>query len=458
MPRKVLVIGLDSAPPELVFDEYAPLLPNLSKLREAGAWGPLRTIDPPITVPAWACMMTSRNPGHLGIYGFRNRKDHTYEGLSFVSSRSVRPPAVWDIASDAGKKCAVVGVPPSYPPLPLNGWRVSCFLTPSTDNDYTYPAELKDELRREVGEYILDVTNFRSEDKTRILRDIYAMTARRFDVAEHLMTTREWDYFMMVDMGPDRIQHGFWKYMDPAHPKHEPGNELRHSIRDYYQFVDDQVGRLLERTPDDCTVLVVSDHGAQRMHGGICINEWLRREGFLALLEEPSGPTPFAKCKIDWSRTRAWGDGGYYGRLFLNVKDREPNGIVDPGAYEDTRAELIEKLEALGDEEGRPIGTKVHRPEDLYPETNGVAPDLIVYFGDLTWRSVGQMGTGEIHTFENDTGPDDANHSRNGILLEVGDGLRGEVKGATVVDIGPTVLGLLGLDPPPGSEGRVLSN
>src|SRR3954452_16312974 len=126
---KVIVIGLDSAPPELVFDEFAPLLPNITKLRNGGVSGPLRTIEPPITVPAWACMMTSRSPGHLGIYGFRNRKDHTYDGLSFVSSRSVTDAAVWDVLSEAGKKSAVVGVPPSYPPQPLNGWRVSCFLT-----------------------------------------------------------------------------------------------------------------------------------------------------------------------------------------------------------------------------------------------------------------------------------------------------------------------------------------
>src|SRR5256714_7800720 len=149
------------------------------------------------------------------------------------------------------------------------------------------------------------------------------------------------------------------------------------------------------------------------------------------MTEPLQGRTPIAKAPIDWKRTVAWGDGGYYGRLFLNVRGREPNGSVDPGAYDDLRTELIEKLEKLGDEEGRPIGTRVHRPEELYPEQNGVAPDLIVYFGDLTWRSVGQMGTGQIHTFENDTGPDDANHARNGIVISAGDGPSGAISGAS---------------------------
>lgn len=456
MAPKVLVIGLDSAPPELVFGKFSSILPNISRLAANGAWGRMRTVDPPITVPAWACMMTSRNPGHMGIYGFRNRKDHTYNGLSFVSSHSVQAPAVWDVASAASRRSIVVGVPPAYPPLPLRGWRVSCFLAPSTQKDYTFPLELKPELEREVGPYILDVTNFRSEDKTRILRDIYKMTTRRFEVAEYLMTTRDWDFSMVVDMGPDRIQHGFWKYMDPQHPKHEPGNPLQNAIRDYYEFVDGWVGRLLERAPDDCVVLVVSDHGAQPMQGGICINEWLRKEGYLVLAEEPRGPTPFAQCQVDWSRTKAWGDGGYYARLFLNVCGREPHGIIDPGAYEDLRTELIEKLEALDDEQGRSIGTRAHRPEDLYPETQGVPPDLLVYFGDLTWRSVGQLGTGEIHTFENDTGPDDANHSREGIFIASGAGIKGELTGLSVVDVGPTLLALQGLDPPPEIEGKCL--
>jgi predicted AlkP superfamily phosphohydrolase/phosphomutase len=453
---RVIVIGLDSAPPELVFDEFAPLLPNLSKLRAEGASAPLRTIEPPITVPAWACMMTSRTPGQLGIYGFRNRKDHTYEGLSFATANAIKDKAVWDVAGDAGLKSVVVGVPPSYPTAPINGCRVGCFLTPSVENDFTWPRELKDELRREVGEYILDVTNFRSDDKERILRDIHALSARRFQYTEYLMATQEWDFLMMVDMGPDRIQHGFWKYMDPQHPKHEPGNPLKNAIRDYYVQVDQQVGHLLERAPDDAVVLVVSDHGAQRMHGGICLNEWLKQRGYLVLEEEPDGPTPFAKVKVDWSRTTAWGDGGYYGRLFLNVAGREPQGLIDPANYESVRGELIRELEALGDEQGRPIGTRVHRPEDLYGEVNGVAPDLIVYFGDLTWRSVGQMGTGEIHTFENDTGPDDANHARYGIFMQAGAPV-GDLSSANVLDVGPTVLSLLGVDALPNAQGHPLA-
>ena len=128
-------------------------------------------------------------------------------------------------------------------------------------------------------------------------------------------------------------------------------------------------------------------------------------------------PTPIGKVAIDWSRTTAWGDGGYYGRCFMNVRGREPEGTVDPADYERVLSELIAGIEAITDERGTPIGSRAFRPEDIYRDVRGVAPDLIVYFGDLRWRSVGAVGMPGIHTFENDTGPDEANHDWYGIFV-----------------------------------------
>ena len=104
--------------------------------------------------------------------------------------------------------------------------------------------------------------------------------------------------------------------------------------------------------PDDAHVIVVSDHGAQCMEGGIALNEWLIQQGYLVLHEPPAGPSRLEALKIDWSRTTAWGSGGYYGRLFLNVKGREPQGLIAPEDYEATRDRLIAELEALGDPAG----------------------------------------------------------------------------------------------------------
>jgi predicted AlkP superfamily phosphohydrolase/phosphomutase len=140
------------------------------------------------------------------------------------------------------------------------------------------------------------------------------------------------------------------------------------------------------------------------------------------------------------------------------VKDREPEGIVDPADYHRVREELAAKLEALPDDEGRPMGTLVYRPEDVYPDVRGVAPDLIVYFGDLAWRSVGTVGTGGVYTFENDTGPDGANHAERGVFMMAGAPALapGRQEGLRLVDVGPTILDLYGVEAPQGVAGRSL--
>jgi predicted AlkP superfamily phosphohydrolase/phosphomutase len=455
---KLLIVGLDSATPSLVFDRWRDQLPTLRGLMERGAWGRMLSTNPPITVPAWTAMMSSRDPGELGFYGFRNRKDHSYDGYAFANSALVKYPRLWDWLGQAGKHCVVLGVPQTYPPTPVNGEMVTCFLTPSTKAQYTHPPELKAEVETVTDGYVLDVDDFRTPDKTNLLRRCYEKTDKHLALAKHLLRTRPWDFFMLVEMGVDRMHHGFWSYMDPEHHKFEKGNPFESAMLDYYKHVDRQLAELLALCPPDTLVLVVSDHGARRMDGGICFNEWLIREGYLTLAEPVTKPTPIGKVKIDWAKTKAWGDGGYYGRCFMNVRGREPSGTIDPADYENVRSELIAKIEAITDPQGRNIGSKVYKPQDVYRQVNGVAPDLIVYFGNLAWRSVGAVGMGGIHTFENDTGPDEANHDWYGMFILTTNGapapLTGRQEGVTIYDVAPTLLKLLGQPIPDGLAGR----
>jgi predicted AlkP superfamily phosphohydrolase/phosphomutase len=337
---------------------------------------------------------------------------------------------------------------------------VGDFLTPDTNSEYTHPSEFKNEIARVVGEYMLDVRDFRSDNKANILRDIHDMTEKRFKLAAHLLGKEAWDFFMMVEIGVDRIHHAFWGYMDECNRKYEAGNSFENAIFDYYRFIDAKLGELLQFADKDTTVLVVSDHGAQNMQGSVCVNEWLIREGYLSLLEPPPKvPVPLAKLKIDWANTRAWGDGGYYSRIFLNVAGREPQGIVKGDEYEHLRSELIERLEAMPDDKGIPLGTKVFKPEQLYKIRRGMAPDLLAYFGNLAWRSAGTVGSGSIYSFENDTGPDDANHSPHGIFIAKPAGNltgSGKLEGLNIQDIAPTILHLFGSPIPDEMEGKVI--
>jgi predicted AlkP superfamily phosphohydrolase/phosphomutase len=455
--RKLLVIGLDCAAPELVFEKFRDQLPNVRKLMEHGAYARMRSCDPPITIPAWMVMMTSKNPGRLGLYGFRHRKGHSYTDGWIANSLSIKEEKLWDILSKNGRRVCIVGVPPSYPPMPVNGDLISCFITPDSSREYTYPHELKNEIEKLIGPYPFDV-EFRTNQRDVLLKDLHDMTEKHFLVIEHLLTTRQWDFFMFVEIGLDRVHHAFWKFFDKDHPKYVPGNPYESAVLDYYKTLDEHIGKLLRLISSDTAVVVVSDHGAKSMRGAFCINEWLIREGYLVLKERPSGIVDLDKAMVDWSRTKAWGWGGYYARVFFNVKDREPEGVIDPGDFEKERNELARKLKNIRDSNGRRMETYVHKPEDLYPISIGDRPDLMVYFDDLFWRSAGTLGHNQLYLSENDTGPDDAVHAKHGIfiLYDPNSNPTGQIPDVSILDIAPTLLQKMGLPSPLSMEGKPL--
>jgi predicted AlkP superfamily phosphohydrolase/phosphomutase len=455
--KKILVLGLDCAAPEILLEDER--LVNFRRLMAAGCYGPLESVIPPITVPAWMCLSTSQDPGSLGVYGFRNRVDHSYTGLGIVNSRSIDAVAVWDQVAREGGQAILVGVPPGFPPRKVHGMTVGCFLTPDTDKGvFTHPPELSDEIRGLVGHYPTDVKGFRSEDKAWLRDQIFEMSRTQWTVVRHLMTTKPWEYFHFVDIGLDRVHHGFWKYHDPLHVLHEPDSPFKDVIRNYYLHLDEEIGKTLELVDDNTAVVVVSDHGARRLDGGFCVNEWLIQQGLLVLNSYPDTVTPFGKLDVNWAKTRVWSEGGYYARVFLNVKGREPEGVIEPRDYEAFRDEMKALFEATTNQQGKPLGTLVFKPEEIYHQVRNVAPDLIVHFGALAWRSIGGVGYPTVHVLENDTGPDDCNHAQFGAFIIAAPELEGagEVKGVKLLDIMPTMLELAGRDVPPSMQGRSL--
>lgn len=462
---KICIIGLDCLEPTLV-DRWLVDLPTFARLRALARWGRMRSCTPPITVPAWSCMMSGLDPGSLGIYGFRNRTGYDYGALGFATSEWVKAPRLWDLVEERGGRSVVLGVPGTYPVRAVRGAMVGDFMTPSLESAWAHPPELKDEIRTWLGgeDYLFDVADFRSADRGRILAEIHTMTRRRFAVARELMRRERPEFFAMVEIGSDRIHHGFWHYMDAAHRKHEPGHEFEGAIRDYYKMLDGEVAALLAEVDlRETMVLLVSDHGGQRLDGGICVNDWLRREGLLVLKRpepEPEPGTPLAKCAVDWSRTVAWGEGGYYARIFLNVRGREPEGIVEPRDYERTRGEIAHRLARIPDDRGGALATVSHRPQQIYPRVEGIAPDLITIFGGLHWRAVGTLGWPTLHLLENDTGPDEANHAEYGFfqLYVPGQAAGAGAEDIDILDIAPTLLAHAGMPVPGYMTGRLVGS
>jgi len=455
--RKVLIAGLDCAPPGLVFGAGAKL-PVLDNLRQKSMWGNLRSCDPPITIPAWMVMSTGLDPGRLGLYGFRHRTGYSYKDMWIANSRAVRARKMWDYIGENGGQSAVVSVPPSYPPYPVQGNLISCFVTPpGTDKDYTYPASLKSEIEERFGRYIFDVV-FRTENRDEILKGLYDMAERRFEVMRWLAGAKPWDLFMFVEIGVDRIHHAFWKFMDPEHHLYQPGNKYENAIKDYYLYLDGKLGELLSGLDDETAVLVVSDHGAKRMKGCFCINDWLIEKGWLKVKERPTTPKKFEDLEVDWAKTRAWAWGGYYARIFLNVEGREPRGSIAPEDYERVRDELAAEIMNIRGPAGEEWATRIIKPQEHYEVLEGDYPDMMVYFDDLYWRSAGTLGYGTMYLPENDTGPDDAVHDYDGIyiLYDPVSRVRGR-RDSSIIDIAPTVLDMMGIPAGEGMKGKVIT-
>lgn len=443
---RLLLIGLDCAAPKLVFDRYRASLPNLAKLMEAGIWGPLRSTEPPITVPAWACMLSGRDPGELGLYGFRQRVRGSYE-LRLASTQDLRERTVFDRLGEAGHHVCSLFVPPGYPPRSVRGEAVSCFLTPDANHPHTHPLELASELAARFGAYEPDVDEYRTDDLVNLREALVRQCTQRFDIAEYLLRSRRPDFLAMVDISLDRFHHAFWRHFDADDPRHDPRGPHANAGLDYYQLLDRQVGRLLAAAPSDTRVIVASDHGARPLLGGICINEWLVERGYLVLRARPDHVTPFSKLDIDWSRTRAWGEGGYHARVCLNVAGREPEGCVTAAELPALRATLARELEGLRGPRGEQLAQRVVIPELAYRAVRGFPPDLLVFFDDLNYRALGSVGHGSVYSRDNDTGPDSCNHDWNGMFVFAGPGVPalGEQTGLQLYDVAQTILGTFGL-------------
>lgn len=455
MPRRVMLIGLDCVPPGLAFDRYRAHMPHLTALCARGAHARLRSTVPPITVPAWTAMVSGRDPGELGLYGFRKREPASY-ALSMATSRDVAGvDRVWDVLARAGLRSSVIGVPPSYPPQRVHGELVSCFLTPGADDPHTFPAPLAGELAARFGAYIPDV-EVRTRARDGLLAELAAMTRQHFAIARHLWTSREPDFLMLVEIGPDRLHHAFYADIDPDHPEHDPTGPFRGVGEAYYALLDAELGKLVALADDDTAVLVASDHGARPLRSAFRINEWLIAEGLLVLKDVPSEPMPLRPELVDWSRTRAWAEGGYYARVFLNVRGREPEGCVEPAEAPALTTKLADALRSVRGADGASWRNLIETPATLYRAVRGVAPDLLAIFDELNVRPIATVGTGVLHTPRDDRDADACNHDMYGIFACAGAGVgaRGVLADCAIQDVGVSVLSLFGLTPPADWLGR----
>ncbi|MEW5987345.1 MAG: alkaline phosphatase family protein [Chloroflexota bacterium] len=502
--RKAFVIGLDGATWDLLLPwAEAGHLPTLARLLKTGAYGRLATTIPPVSASAWVSFATGANPGRHGVFDFVFPKPGTTEiGVSNVNSRGAPP--FWETVEAAGGQVGLVNVPLTYPPQPHQGFTVCGFLAPNQASAYTYPAELKEEIRQSVGPFPLhEFEGNRSRHVGRFLEDMLRFERERLAAVVHLLRNKPWDLFVYVLKTTDTVQHEIWHLLDPQHPRHDPdaAAEFTPAILRYYQEVDGLVARLMAEAPPDTFVLLMSDHGGGPFHKFFHVNNWLVAQGWLHFRRTPwslvkrllfrVGVTPVNTLRVvnllrlgrvrksvkrgrgrgllrrlflsfddvDWSRTKAFAVGNF-GQIYLNVKGQRPQGTVTPGQeYERLRQQIIEAALALRDPEtGEAVIRAAYRREEIYHGPRlALAPDIILHTDRAKYVSFGHADFGSNRLLEPSIGQT-GHHQMDGIVLLHGPGVApGELNGANIMDVAPTVLYALDLPIPAAMDGRPLT-
>ncbi|MEK6868872.1 MAG: alkaline phosphatase family protein [Nanoarchaeota archaeon] len=454
---RVFVFGIDGMPPELVFSEYLDELPTIKKLMENGIYGKLRSTIPPSTILAWSAFASGYDPGQLGVYSYTYRVNSSLDEKKLVNSTCVKKDLIWDVLSKHGKKCIVLNVPLTYPAKKINGIMVTDFLTPDFESDCTYPKEFKQEIRDVLEEdYMFDVSGFvgyKAIPPKELLKLVYKMTDMQIKLALHLLKNEEWDFFMSVFIGSDRLHHMMWKYTDKSHPEYSEDPELRNSIKDYYKYLDSKLAEFLKFPGNDATIIVSSDHGMVKTKGRINLSDWLIKEGYLVLKEKfreelKNKISPLKLSEVDWSKTKAYSVGAYQGRIYINRKKRDPYGIVDDEEYEFLREELKEKILKIPDVNGKKIDNAVFKPEDIYDSFDSESPDLIVFFDGLAWGVNPDIGHDSIYSERTLAGADSAGHALYGSFIMSGNKVtnHGKIEEINILDVAPTMYEILGIE------------
>jgi predicted AlkP superfamily phosphohydrolase/phosphomutase len=502
-PEKIMIIGLDGVPLGII-RRWAKggYLPTLGRLMATGVVGDLRSTIPPTSGPSWSSFVTGMNPGKTNIYDFLYRREGTYT-LPPVNAARRRGTTIWRLLSDAGRRLGVLNLPMSYPVERVNGFMISGWMTPYTAQDYIHPVSLGSELRRAVGNYrIYPTETFSESRKESFLEASYELLEMRTKTALYLASTKPWDVFMAVVFDTDRVLHQMWHYLDPDHPWRTDHEDKEWVVRDYFTKVDESIARLLEHTDEETLVIVLSDHGMGRADNFIVLNNWLLESGFMRLKRNPwtlakelmfrsgfslrnvhnvvdrMGLASSAEYKagyfvdhllklaflsfqdVDWRKSKAYSFGRHLGSVYINLKGREPQGAVEPGAqYEAVRDEIEQAAYDFRDPQtGRKLIGRVLRREEIYsgPYLHN-APDLTLLPAEPTDIFFGLADFGHRKTVDT-VYRYSGMHRDYGMLIMRGPGIRSgaEIEGAAIYDVAPTVLHSMGLPIPSDMDGRVL--
>ncbi len=503
--KKVVVIGLDGA----TLDVIQPLvrkgrLPNLANFMERGVCGELRSTTHPITPQAWTSFMTGKKAGKHGIFDFSRRRKGTYE-IEFVNASRRTAESIFSILSKRGKRVGAIAIPFSFPPEEVNGFMLSGMDAPGEDSRAVYPPAVYDDIKKSFGHYHIHLASpvGRKIDEAKFWNDIRTEDENRTDISRYLMKKHSCDLFMTVFNNTDRVAH---QHLDEAvYNRIQNGTpeQSEDLLVKTYENTDAHLGQIMADLDENTTVIIMSDHGSGPIKRIFHLNRWLEQNGFLSYFSKRVSPvkaavkrarflakrflprsaknfieTQFGGVRdkvesmlsfadIDWEKTRAYGF-GMYGNIYINLKGREPKGIVASGdEYEALRDEIITKLERLKDpDSGEQIIERVYKREELYegPHVQD-APDLLIGWNDYAYYTSVSVGKEADEVFGPPMNIDCSEykhvgtHRLNGTFMALGNHIREgvSVSGAEICDVAPTILCLLDEPIPDDMDGKVLT-
>jgi len=498
--RRVLVVGFDGAPLGLVNRLVQERrMPTLGGFAAKGVQGPLRSTLPPQSLPAWPSFATGMNPGKHGIYSFFKLEPGRYDIRPF-RSEDIRGMAIWDYLSSLGHRSILVNVPLTYPPYEIKGAMVSGFPAPpgppEGDELRCFPESLAEELRAIAPRYKVDPQAGPRPKDDKLLAIINQVLEQRAKVVLHLLKDESWELFIVVFTCSDRIEHSFWRHIDPHHPASTPEGRRRYgtAIDDFYQALDDILGSMLKIVGDSTTTIVLSDHGhtSQIAHVGVNqllaevgaldysrihyrltkdgLQDTLASLGLLRLAKKmiPKRVRSAIPLGIDFSKATAY---CYrFGAININLEGRDPQGTVRKEDYEVVRNGLAKSLMSYKCPMGEPLIEKIYKREEIYwGDRLDLAPDILAIFrdgyGPRSWNATGEaiqpidssqfdlsrcvLECGGHHWFS----------TMEGIFFANGSAIKqgATIVGAEIIDIAPTILHVLSLPIPNNMDGKVLS-
>ncbi len=506
--RQVLVVGLDGA----TFDLLQPLmdqgkLPNLASMASRGVHGKLFSTILPLSPTAWTSFSTGKNAGKHGIYDFSKRSEGTYDYVP-TSSQDGISETVWDVVGRFGGHSIVVNVPLTYPPKPVSGVMISGFPTPVAKRDFTYPGELLHELESRFGKIEIHKPSilYRKGKESEIGEKLIHITRQQTEITQYLMESRDWDLTISVYDATDVLGHYFWAYLDKNHPKYDPklAEPVRSIVEDIHVELDKGVGKLFQLVGPETLKLVVSDHGFGPVYYGVYVNNWLLEQGYMHFKQTPIvkvkywafrrglhtynllqiakrlglvnsiesayatksrmvdlvKKTSLSMDDIDWTRTRV-SSFGNLGQLYLNIKGRDPGGVVKPELADELAREVVSKLKELEDPKRHvQMFDHVYVKSDIFlGDASKDAPDIVFFDEQMKYTAhrMFELGSNNLvspHPLYS------GNHKFDGILFMEGIGVRPSrdilQSRNELIDITPTILGYLGRPIPEDIDGRVL--